>query len=102
MLLVKLPTQQNLTRLRALVKTRQKLKPLLEERISVKYLLTQFRALVSRPDQDHCKCDDAGYYCRLRTVRGEKVLRRMRDEGPLYYISAISGKRLKMGSARNG
>lgn len=41
-------------------------------------------------------------YCRLRTVRGEKVLRRMRDEGPLYYISAISGKRLKMGSARNG
>ncbi len=41
-------------------------------------------------------------YCRLRTVRGEKVLRRMRDEGHLYYISAISGERLRMGSAGNG
>lgn len=27
-------------------------------------------------------------YCRLRTVRGEKVLRRMRDEGPpLLHLS---------------
>lgn len=102
MLLVKLPTQQNLTRLRALVKTRQKLKPLLEERISVKYLLTQFRASYRDRTKIIASAMMRVIYCRLRTVRGEKVLRRMRDEGPLYYISAISGKRLKMGSARNG
>ncbi len=41
-------------------------------------------------------------YCRLRTVRGEKVLRSMRDSGQLYYISVISGKRVRMGSAGNG
>ncbi|MBP1129338.1 hypothetical protein JOE25_000881 [Serratia sp. PL17] len=41
-------------------------------------------------------------YCRLRTVRGEKVLRNLRDCGQLYYISALSGKRVRVGSAGNG